>query len=268
MNKKMRLLTLACMAIIPFNRGIVTAQDSLKNALGISFGGCNFHILDVHASELIYKGTGIAPSIEYDRQNRKNFHILKGSFYYDNLSSSSDNYKSIKIAGQMRYGYFRSLIVRNFSDHQFNFSAGMSLSAMFMKSDYKFYLHTDWARVIKSWYGSYSADFACQFNYKWHERNKINILFFMPVISNVSRPKYSSSGDFNYEKNDWQVKAFGNTMMIPENFVVSTHFSYERYLSVKFSMKAEYEFYYTKCENPDLIKFYMNNVRIGISYKF
>jgi hypothetical protein len=57
-------------------------------------------------------------------------------------------------------------------------------------------------------------------------------------------------------------------MMIPENFVVNTHFSYERYLSQRFSMKADYEFYYAKCENPDLIKFYMNNVRIGISYKF
>jgi len=38
----------------------------------------------------------------------------------------------------------------------------------------------------------------------------------MPVISNVSRPAYSSRGDYNYDKSDWDVKVFGKTSVFPE----------------------------------------------------
>lgn len=268
MIKRNLLVSLLCIVMMPFMNGIVAAQDSLKNSLGIGFGLSNLHILDVHASELLFRGTGIAPSIEYNRTQGKNSHILKGSFYCGKLSAFSDNYRMIRNAGQIQYSYLRTLFGRDFSDNHFDVSAGVSFSSTFMKSDYLYYRMTAWATVIKSWYGSYSAGIATQLAYDWRQSNKIKLIFNMPLVSNVSRPEYSASGDYNYEKNDWQIKAFGNTRMIPDNLVFNTRFSYEHCLSGRFIMKAEYEFYFAKCDDPDLVKFYMNNLRIGILYAF
>jgi len=268
MNKRSLLVFLLCVVIMSFMNGIVAAQDSLKNSLGISFGLSNLHILDVHASDLLFRGTGFAPSIEYNRNRRKNLHILKGSFYCGKLSPSSDNYLMIRNAGQIQYSYLRTLFDRDILENHFDVSAGVSFSSTFMESDYLYYRMSSWATVIKSWYGSYSAGITTQLTYDWRQSSKIKLIFNMPLVSNVSRPEYSASGDYNYEKNDWQIKAFGNTRIIPENLVFNTRFSYEHRLFRRFIMKAEYEFYFAKCDDPDRVKFYMNNLRIGILYTF
>jgi hypothetical protein len=172
------------------------------------------------------------------------------------------------MAGQVEYSYLRSLFSRDFSENHFDVSAGVSFSSTFLNSEYLYYRMTSWATVIKSWYGSYSAGLAAKFAYSWREGNNLRLLFNMPIVSNVSRPKYSASGDYDYEKNDWQIKAFGNTRTIPENLVFNTLVSYENRLSDRLIMKTEYEFYFAKCDHPDMVKFYMNNLRIGILYLF
>lgn len=261
----MLLLSLALTGLVFLNDPLA-AQDGIKNSLGVSFGGSNFHVLDEHANQMIFRGTGIAPSLGFYHLNHKNIHIVAGKFYYNNLSSSSDNFRTIILAGNFRYCYLRMLLKSNLPGSQISLSAGVSFNSFFIKSHYEFYRPALWATAIKSWYGSHSGDIAIRLNYLSRVNNRFEVLFFMPVISNVSRPAFSPSGDYNYETNDWDAKAFGKIMTVSENLAFNTYFSFNHNFSSRVGLKAEYEFYYTRCRKPDLLKFYMNNLRIGILY--
>ena len=250
-------------ALLPlFSVSPVSAQDNISNSAGIGFGISNFHILDEHANLLIFRGKGIAPSIHYNRMSPKNTHIIRGVFYYDNLSTTADNFNTEIIGGQIRYAYLRSVFTGNDM-----FSAGLSFASIFLKSDYYFYSQVYWLKAIESWYWSHSIDLVISLKKEWN-KNTFRLRVFMPVVSNVSRPAYSSSGDYNYEKNDWVVKPTGRTLFLTKNIGFNSHLGYSRNLSDKFSMNAEYEFYFYQNRTNELIKLYTNNFRLGLSYNF
>ena len=267
MKKQLGNLSLMIIGLIIFDC-IISAQESKINTIGINFGGSNFHILDKHANELIFKGTGLAPSIAFHHVHNKNVHILEGSFYYNDLSSYTANYKTKMFAGEMRYCYLRTFLDRAPGKNQFIVSGGMALTSFYMKTNYQVLKQTYWITAIESWYWSHSIDVAVQFNYALGGSNTFTIWFVMPFISNVSRPKYSSSGDYNYDKNGPELKAYGNTMIIPQNLLFDTRLSYERTLNGRISLTAVYQFVFASSKKPDLLKLYMNNLRIGLLYHF
>ena len=90
----------------------------------------------------------------------------------------------------------------------------------------------------------------------------------MPVISNVSRPTYSSMGDYDLEKNDWVIKTFGKNRIFPENSSVSTLLLYRQQVKNHMYMQLGWEFYYMKYKDPAVIKMYMNNFRLGAGINF
>jgi len=268
MNIKILLLFLAYNAFIPLLSNITAAQDGTKNSLAFKVGLGNLHILDEHATPVIFRGTGVAPSAEYVHDGRSGWHSLEGSFCFMNLSAASDNYKTEILAGHLRYGYFRPLFNGSSADNRPVFAAGASVSSHFMKYDYLILPATSWIKGIESWYGSHSLELAAQARYGWGKGNKVRMLFYLPLLSNVSRPAYSSSGDYNYEKNDWDVKAFGKTMIIPKNLMFNAIFSYQRILKKNLGITAGYEFCFAQCRKPDLVRWYMNSFRAGIIYNF
>jgi len=241
---------------------LTSAQDSIPNKISLGFGASNFHILDEHATFLIFRGTGIAPSVAYSHTGSKVMHQIRGAFYYNNLKASVDNFKTELIGGQFRYACLIS--AGNGNDL---LSVGLSLSSVFFKTDYYFNSQVYWLKAIESWNWCHSVDIALQLNKEWG-KNRIGFMVFVPLVSNISRPKYSSSGDYNYEKNDWDVKTFGRTVFVSKNPCVNVHLNYSRNLSRRVILDAGYEFYYSYNENPELIRFYMNNFRLGISYSF
>lgn len=266
MNRRFWIFPMIYFSFIPAFNNLLSAQESPENILGIYFGLNNMHIYDEHAEFLNYRGTGITPALTFDHNSGKNSHNIEGTFYYNNLTSSNDGYKTRILSGQIRYTFSRTLVNTTFFEKPFDLSAGLSFSSYFMKSDYQFYNRTFWQKSIESWYGTHSLEAALNLRYTPGEKNSFIVSFFLPIISNVSRPAYSASGDYNYEKNDWDVKLFGKTMVIPENMAINAHVSYLRRLSGKICLNAGYEFYYAKCRQPDPLRMYMNNLRLGILY--
>jgi hypothetical protein len=219
-------------------------------------------VLDEHATFLIFRGTGIAPAIDYNRLSIEGRHYIRGVFYYDNLKSSSDNFKTEIRGGQFRYSYFKNIHTGN------DFlSAGLSLSSLYLKTDYYFQTQVAWLKAIESWYWSHSIDVAAGLNKAWG-KNNLKFQVFIPVISNVSRPEYSSSGDYNYEKNDWEVKTFGKTVFLTKNTGINAQLNYSRNLSRNLHLNVEYEFYFFQSKYCELMRFYMDNFRLGLTYSF
>lgn len=240
----------------------VHSQDSKSNFLSMSFGGSNFHVLDRHAGYLIFRGTGIAPSLNYRRLCGKSEHSVAGSFYYDNLRSSSDNYKTEIIGGQFRYAYFRTIR----SEKAF-ISAGLSLSSHYFQSEYQFKNRKEWARAIISWYWKHSIDVALRLKKQWN-KSKLELDVYIPVVCNISRPEFSSSGNYDYERNSWVVETFGTTEFIAQSPGINSILTYTLNLSERLNLNAGYEFSYSQYSKSELIRFYMNNIRIGLSYGF
>ena len=137
-------------------------------------------------------------------------------FTYSNLRTVSEVYKTPFLAGRLRYSCLRQVAEGILFNHSLDLSAGLSVSSFFSKASYKFQMSGLWANGIKTWYGSHSADVSIQAGYNTGENSRVELLCYLPVISNVSRPAYSSSGDYNYEKNDWQIKPFETQCSLPE----------------------------------------------------
>jgi hypothetical protein len=237
-----------------------------NNLLGLSFGASNFHITDEHTSPLIFRGTGIAPSVNWQHIGSRNSHYVEGSFIYDNLSSSSDNFSTENFRGRFRYSFLHRTSDSLYVKKRIDFSFGGSLTSFYSKSDYFFDLGKIRARAIESWYLSQSIDMALQLNFFFSDRNYLGLQIFTPLLSSVSRPPYSSSGAYDYEKNDWIIKPFGRMILFPRNFSVNTNMNYQVPVSAKMSIRFNWEFYYMKYTDPDYIGMYMNNFRIGVFY--
>lgn len=237
-----------------------------NDLIGLSFGASNFHITDEHTSPLIFRGTGIAPSVNWQHIGVRNSHYAEGSFFYDNLSSSSDNFSTENFRGRFRYSFLHKTADSLSVNKRLEFSFGGSVTSFYCKSDYFFDMRTIRARSIASWYLSQSIDMALKLNYFFSERNYLGLQIFSPLISNVSRPPYSPSGNYDYVTNEWIIKPFGRTVLFPQNFSVNTNMVYQLPVSAKLSIRLNWEFYYMKYTDPDDIGMYMNNFRLGIFY--
>jgi len=237
-----------------------------NNLIGLSFGASNFHITDDHTSPLIFRGTGIAPSVNWQYNGVRNSQYAEGSFYYDNLSSSSDNFSTENFRGRFRYSFLHRTSDSLSVNKRLEFSFGGSVTSFYCKSDYYFDMRTFRARSIASWYWSHSIDLAVQLNYFFSGRNFLGLQLFSPLIGNVSRPPYSPSGNYDYSRNEWVIKPFGRTVLFPKNFSVNTNMIYQLPVSAKLSIRLNWEFYYMKYSDPDDIGMYMNNFRAGIFY--
>ena len=237
-----------------------------NDLIGLSFGASNFHITDEHTSPLIFRGTGIAPSLSWQHIGVRNSQYAEGSFFYNNLSMSSDNFVTENFRGRFRYAFLHKTSDSLSVNNRLEFSFGGSVTSFYCKSDYYFEMRTIKARSIASWYWSHSVDLALQLNYYFSDRKYIGLQIFSPLISNVSRPPYSPSGNYDYATNEWIVKPIGRTVLFPRNFSVNSNMVYQLPVSAKLSIRLNWEFFYMKYTKPDDIGLYMNNFRIGIFY--
>jgi hypothetical protein len=257
-----------CQILLPILLLMCHSSLAQKNndLIGLSIGASNFHITDDHTSPLIFRGTGIAPSINWQHVGVRNNHYAEGSFFYADLSSSSDNFSTENFRGRFRYSFLHKTSDSLTINKGFEFSFGGSVTSFYCKSDYYFNLRTIRARSIESWYLSQSIDISLQLNYFFSDRNYFGLQIFSPLISSVSRPAYSPSGGYDYAENDWIIKPFGRIELFPKNFSVNMNMIYQIPVSTKLGIRFNWEFYIMKYSVPDDIGMYMNNFRIGIFY--
>jgi hypothetical protein len=241
-----------------------------QNYIGGGFGGSDFHVIDLHASPLIFRSFGIAPIVEFIHKGNKGIHNIEFSYYNNYLSSSSSNFNTESWRGRIRYSYVLLAASPEIIGKSFNIYLGGSIGTFFSRGDYYFFYKPENANAISdvSWIWSHSADLAAIVEYNIAERDFISAQIYMPLVSNVSRPEYSASGDYNYSQNTWKIKMFGKTEFFPNNFSLDLRLNYKRPLIWNFNVQLSYELYYSFYNKPSDIKMYMNNIRGGLFYCF
>ena len=243
------------------------AQTSSEFHLGGSFGGSDFHIRDIHASELISRGVGIAPELQFMYKGSTSVHYADASYYFDNLSATNPNFHTDNWRARARYSYMHS--ITGISNDNVRIFLGGSLSSFFCASDYYFSLAGNFTgRAISSWYWSHSLDLSLMADYSPAYRESFSAFLFFPVVSNISRPQYSSSGDYSYTRNNWKIKAFGKTRFFINNFSLNAILLYQRPLLGDFNLQLSYGFSYSFYGTPEDINMYMNDFRAGFFYCF
>jgi hypothetical protein len=243
------------------------AQTDGGSYLGVSFGGSDFHIRDIHASELIFRGVGIAPALQYINKGKMSAQYAEASFYSDNLSTTNANFNTDNWRARARYSYLHT--IAGLSGDNVRIFLGGSLSSLFCASDYYFSLAGNFTgRAISSWYWSHSLDLSLMADYSPAYRESFSLFLFFPVVSNVSRPQYSSSGDYSYTENNWKIKAFGRTESFIKNFSVNSILLYQRPVLGDFNLQLSYGFFYSFYGTPQDINMYMNDFRAGFFYCF
>ncbi|MHC1774924.1 MAG: hypothetical protein AB9834_05865 [Lentimicrobium sp.] len=243
-------------------------QQEERNYIGVSFGGSFFHLKDEVASPMIFRKPGIAPQLQYFRRGEKSIHYAEASYYHQNLETDQDNFTVRNHSGRIRYAYMHSMLNAGAFNDQLKVYLGGSFHSFFNRSDYDYLRGNSTARAITTWYWSHSLDLSAQLDYLISNRQFITGQLFIPVVSNVSRPTYSPSGDYNYTTNQRNIKTFGETVFSPQNFSVNASLRYQRPIGTKVSLQLNYEFCFTRYNEPREIAMYMNNFRIGLFYCF
>ncbi len=245
------------------------SQSVKRNYIGGNFGGSDFHLLDLRASPLIFGSMGIAPSLQYFHRGAENIHYIDISYFSDNLKTSAENFNTDNQRGRIRYSYLHTLTSFSLFQQNFDLYLGGSAATFLSHSDYYYaWIPPGYSRAMESWYWSNSLDISAQIDLNSADREFFSLRLFIPVVSNISRPKYSPSGDYNYIDNDWKFKMFGKTEFFPNDFSLNTILTYQRPLVWNFNLQVAYEFYYSAYDKPKDVKMYMNNFCAGLFFCF
>jgi hypothetical protein len=246
------------------------AQQKTWDYIGAGFGGSDFHIRDDHASPMIFSAWGIAPELQFIHAGEESRQYFEGSYYFAVLSTTSDNFRTDTWRGRGRYAYLVSIADFGDADHPLRLFLGGSLNSFLSGSHYYYFMKplNGYGSSIDSWYWSHSLDAALHLEYAIAERRFFSLQCYMPLLSNVSRPQYSPSGDFSYTENVWKMKMFGRTEFFPRNVSCDLLFAFQLPVLWRFNIQVSYEFFFASYDLPRELKMYMNNARGGIFYCF
>jgi hypothetical protein len=244
-------------------------QELKRDFFTISFGGSDFHIKDQRASPLIFSSFGIAPSLNYLYRGTSVRHFFEASYFNNDLTTITDNYRTDNENARIRYSFVYSITGFNIFKTDLKLYLGGSAASYLCHCEYYFNWNpSGYARAMESWYWSNSIDLSAQLEYERSSREFFYLQLFVPLYSNVSRPQYSPTADYNYYDNDWKFKMFGESEFFPSNLSINSILTYQRELFWNFNLCINYEFYYSFYKSPKEINLYMNNFRAGLTYCF
>jgi len=241
-----------------------------QNYAGVGFGGTDFHIIDAHASPLIFGSLGITPDIQFIHKGENSLQYFEGSYYDNLLSSSSSNFNTQSWGGRLRFSFVQLIANPGILGRALSIYAGGSACTFFTRQDYYYYYKPSAANAVAdvSWQWSHSLDISLAAEYDLTDREFLLAQIDMPVVSSISRPQYSPSEDYNYSENVFKIKMFGAAELFPNYFSLDIRLNYQRPLFWNFNMQIGYEFFYSYYNKPSDIKMYMNNFRGGLFYCF
>jgi hypothetical protein len=219
---------------------------------------------------MIFSAWGIAPVLQYLHAGEESRHYFEASYYPSVLSTGPDNFRTYTWQGRGRYAYLRSIGGFGDPDRPLRLFLGGSLNSFLSRSDYYYFIKplNGYSSTINSWYWSNSLDAAFQLEYGFAPREFLSLQCFVPILSNVSRPQYSPSGDYSYTENLWKMKMFGRTEFFPKNISCDLLFAFQVPVFWRFNFQVSYEFYFTSYDLPREVKMYMNNARGGVFFCF
>jgi hypothetical protein len=241
-----------------------------QNFAGADFGGTDFHISDAHASPLFFRSIGITPTVQFIHMGENGIHNFEASYYNNDLSSLASNFTTASWRAAVKYSYMTLVAAPGFMGKALNLYIGGSAGTFYCKQDYYYYYIPEKANAIAdvSWIWSHSLDLSFAAYYNIAEREFVSAQMDIPLISNISRPQYSSSLDFNYTENVYKLKMFGTTELFTDYFSMDIRLNFQHPLIGNFNVQINYEFYYSFYNKPSDINMYMNNFRGGLFYCF
>ena len=193
------------------------AQQTTLDYIGAAFGGSDFHTRDDHASPMIFSAWGIAPTLQFIHAGEQTRQYFEASYYSAVLSTAQDNFRTDNWRGRGRYAYLLSVGEFADTDRLLRLFLGGSLNSFLSRSHYYFFIRplNGYASSIDSWYWSHSLDAALSLEYGIAEREFFSLQCYVPLLSNVSRPQYSPSGDYSYTENVWKILTASWSMPSP-----------------------------------------------------
>lgn len=263
----MKFLEYFCLSVIVLHllfHGCSLAQETKNNFLGANFGISNYHIRDDHASPLFFRGTGIAPSLQYLYKSETEQHAVKLSYLYGYLGSNNSNFNTDNWRAEVKYSYVHSITSITLFTKNVGLFLGVSASTFLSLSDYHFI--DDQHLAIKSWYWNNSVNVEFLMECALRKSEFISLQLSLPVISNISRPDYSPSKNYSYATNTYIIDAFGEMEIFPKNIFLNAVLTYQKPIGESINLQIEYEFYYSLYNKPKEIAMYMNNIRAGLFF--
>jgi len=240
-------------------------KSDLKNSIGVSLGLSDFHVRDEMASPLTYRGTGITGCLEYKRKGEKSIHTAGLSGYYDILTTNFAKYDAENYRVGFRYNYLHRISELSIFKNNFKIYVGGGVYSFLNYSHYKEYI-SKIELINVPWYWSHSAEFSFLFDYFISHSNHVTLQFYLPIISNVSRPAYSS---FGRELNRvGVVKLFGVMAPFWKNPNVQINVGFNYRINTWLKIFAQYNFQYASYSEPRKVAMYMNNLRTGTKFLF
>jgi len=165
MSSIFKFVLTSCLILSAFPEH-VSGQKAVDRSLVAAFGISNLHTLDELASPLIFSHTGIAPSIQYHSRRPNSLQYIEGSFYFNRLKTTQENFSIRNYSGRFRYAYFYTPFHLKLAENDLNIGFGGSFTSFFSWSDYGFEKHYNSTtyRAITSWYWIHSLDLAITLN--------------------------------------------------------------------------------------------------------
>jgi hypothetical protein len=245
------------------------AQQRGLHFIGLGLIASDFHIRDDHASPLIFSKFGVGPVLQYSYDGIDNRHSFRGTYSFSDLTTSNQNFHTENWRGRVSYSYLRSVGDFELLDRQCSFSCGASVTSFFCKSDYFYSMMGQFnGRAISSWYWSHSIDLIAQVECVPGQGELLFASLSVPAISNVARPGYSPSADYNLTENEWKIKGFGETRFFPRNFSTDFLLVYRRPIVSSFSLQIGYEFSSSTYDKPVEVRAYMNGFHTSLLFGF
>ncbi|HTY58330.1 MAG TPA: hypothetical protein VMF59_05910 [Bacteroidota bacterium] len=246
------------------------AQQPSWDYAGGGFGASDFHVRDDHASPLVFRAWGIAPVVQFIHAGEGNRHYFEAAYSPALLSSAPANFRTDNWRGRIRYAYLVQAWDLGSAERPLRMFLGGSATSFLQRANYYYFIPplNGYGTSIDSWYWSSSLDAAVNAEYDLAEREFVSVQCFVPLLSNVSRPRYSPSGDYSYTENTFKMKMFGRTQFFPKNISADILLSFQAPVFWRFNAGVSYEFYFASYDLPREVKMYMNNARGGVFFCF
>jgi len=240
-------------------------KNKITNSIGVSIGLSDFHVRDELASPLIYRHMGITGSGEYVLSGENYKHLFEASGYYDILKSSSEHYEAEngRIGG--RYNYLHKITELNLFKNRLTVFGGGGIYSFLNYSFYREFI-SEIGLITISYYMLHSAELSIWLDYSIGSSNQLSLKLNLPLISNASRPTYSTATPGTNQVGEFSL--FGTMAAFWETPAVQLKTAYSFKISKLVSISAQYVFHYLYYSVPRKIAMYMNDFRVGIYFLF
>jgi len=237
-------------------------SDKMKNSLSLQIGYENGYLKDLNFSPLNYNSTGLVVYLKYQRL-LKNYNALfvNLDFSISNLKSGVSEFNdSRKYVPNLEIGYWKLLSAKN-QRRQF-----------FIGAQYHSYLNMVFhdGKQAVTFFGLHGVDFLGKMSYRINDRHEFETGIALPVFGLLVRPPYTGWDKYIVERQDRLLPIFfrGKWTSLNDFFGINWRTRYAYQFSPKLDMTAEYLFRYYKTSRLDKSISTINQLKLGIQFKF